>query len=490
MLQAQLGLKRFLLGAVLAATCVFSIPAAAAEPLRKWKDATGKFEIEASFVKLDKGMVTLKKANGDLVEVALKNLPFADANEVEFLQHKAELEAKGGVPALPPEIANLLPGGAGTGPAPTSVDWKNAKVLPPATENRWKSISIAVAKPRKSKTTKLPAAESFFEEITGIVACDGFVLVSSASPAMAPIPGQKAYTRLYRVNPETGKHEGTIVVDGIYDLLDALPNGDQLLVRQRGRQRHEDKVLEIWRPAGKTVQRLKAFQPFPDPDLSHVQYAAFLNDQQIIVGADQQNGVGVIKIADGTPVWFRPNGRAAAVSPDRHYAAVLDEGLVIVDTATQQVLASIPTDHGGASAIAFSPDGQRIAVGSFGRLSAWNLSDGSPYRVLDDIGMPVAAATGLVWTSPTHILVSNGKLIDLERSWTVWVIGGFVRCSLNYGGATLLAADRVGEKFEAALVSTPLPHAKAIEAVRKRAAGAPNDAKGLGISTVTLRGLE
>lgn len=49
---------------------------------RTWKDASGKFEIEAEFVSADSTMVVLKKADGTEVEIALSKLSAADAKSV------------------------------------------------------------------------------------------------------------------------------------------------------------------------------------------------------------------------------------------------------------------------------------------------------------------------------------------------------------------------------------------------------------------------
>ena len=49
--------------------------ASAAEPeLRTWRDASGSFEVEATFVGSEEGKVTLKRKDGRLVTVPLEKL--------------------------------------------------------------------------------------------------------------------------------------------------------------------------------------------------------------------------------------------------------------------------------------------------------------------------------------------------------------------------------------------------------------------------------
>ena len=45
---------------------------------RTWTDKTGKFRIEAEFVAEDDGVVTLRKEDGDEIEVPLEKLSAAD----------------------------------------------------------------------------------------------------------------------------------------------------------------------------------------------------------------------------------------------------------------------------------------------------------------------------------------------------------------------------------------------------------------------------
>jgi len=51
--------------------------------MRTWRAAAGVFEVEATFVELKSGKVTLKKANGRIVKVALEKLSNADREYAE-----------------------------------------------------------------------------------------------------------------------------------------------------------------------------------------------------------------------------------------------------------------------------------------------------------------------------------------------------------------------------------------------------------------------
>src|SRR5436190_11240988 len=79
-------------------TVSFASGADAPKP-RKWKDVTGKFEIEATFVRLEGDKVTLKQTNGDVVEIPINQLSIPDVQYVVSEQTGLKLPMPGGTPA-------------------------------------------------------------------------------------------------------------------------------------------------------------------------------------------------------------------------------------------------------------------------------------------------------------------------------------------------------------------------------------------------------
>ena len=59
------------------------ISSAAAQDSRTWKDATGKFEVTAKFVKVEGDNVVLEKADGSKLKVPLNKLSPIDQGYVE-----------------------------------------------------------------------------------------------------------------------------------------------------------------------------------------------------------------------------------------------------------------------------------------------------------------------------------------------------------------------------------------------------------------------
>ncbi|MCE5268210.1 MAG: hypothetical protein LLG00_10030 [Planctomycetaceae bacterium] len=66
-----------------------SKPAAAAGEMRTWRDASGRFEIEATLVAVKDGKVTLKKKDGRTIRVLLKKLSDEDRKHIESQSESA-----------------------------------------------------------------------------------------------------------------------------------------------------------------------------------------------------------------------------------------------------------------------------------------------------------------------------------------------------------------------------------------------------------------
>src|SRR5690606_24124317 len=112
------------------------------------------------------------------------------------------------------------------------------------------------------------------------------------------------------------------------------------------------------------------------------------------------------------------------------------DSLLIVDLASGDTIASLPCDLGHGATIGLSPDGQTIAVAAGTRMTAWSLKDGSLYRDETIPGMAAFTGTRLIFTSPTHVLVSGSTLVDLENHSPLWSFSG-VEAAREAGGSTL-----------------------------------------------------
>ena len=93
--------------------------AADAQEVRKWTDDTGGFSTDAKFVSEKDGIVTLKTADGEQLEIPVAKLSKADQTYVK------------GLTANPfrKKSANTFKPSMKTPAAPTSVDWSGVEAL-------------------------------------------------------------------------------------------------------------------------------------------------------------------------------------------------------------------------------------------------------------------------------------------------------------------------------------------------------------------------
>ena len=75
---------------LLLGACAAAVPSVHAGETRTWTDKTGKFRIEAEFVGEEDGVVTLRKEDGDEIEVPLDKLSSADKRAVSEAKAAAE----------------------------------------------------------------------------------------------------------------------------------------------------------------------------------------------------------------------------------------------------------------------------------------------------------------------------------------------------------------------------------------------------------------
>ncbi|WP_197453798.1 SHD1 domain-containing protein [Caulifigura coniformis] len=453
-----------------------SLFAQAPQP-RKWKDATNKFEIEATFVSEVNGLVTLRQTNGENVEIQLKELSSADIAYIrkERTNSKSPFKAKPDASPFEPKSRGRMPAKDAeqsrasnpTGPASIPVNWDEATLLAAPGASEWKAPAIEPEAKRKSKSSQIPPKRDFAEKLTHIATGEGFAILGYIEP-VSRSRADSGKTRLVRVNLETGKTEGTILVEGVYALMDVSPNGEEFLMREEAEHGQPGSVLEIWKPAGKEIERLKAFSPLESEKSQNKVQVALLGVNGRAVVANYGNRGGIFNIADGQALTTAQKVYSACLSPDKKYAAILTDSLLVVDLESGDTIASLPTTLKHGAVLAFSPDGKRLAAGFSSAITAWDLATGEVYR--DEIISGVTAVQTLpfLWTSPTHLLVGM-TLVDLENHLPLWTYVGAERAA-NYGGATLLAADRAGQA--GALVSTDLPHPAATTAL-KQALGSP-----------------
>ncbi|MGB6430334.1 MAG: WD40 repeat domain-containing protein [Candidatus Acidiferrales bacterium] len=117
-------------------------------------------------------------------------------------------------------------------------------------------------------------------------------------------------------------------------------------------------------------------------------------------------------------VAFSPDGSAVALGSGRD--------VQLWDLATQREILTLSSDDGGVYSIAFSPDGRTLASGTNSRITIWNLTSGQEIRTLKGHAQDVYAVS----FSPDGRTLASGsfdktiKLWDLATGQLIRTLGG------------------------------------------------------------------
>lgn len=443
------------------AALLWVAPAAAEEP-RTWQDASGKFSISAKFVSLDAGKVTLEKADGSTVEIALTKLSAADRAYV----------AKANVPKPAeddPFQAKPKDGDkAGKAAPETAVDWSQARLVGvnSAPEKWAAAVPPAALGELYADPIALPPKANFFEGVKGVA--------FSAAARRAVVgyhgsePGKPTkQTRLVLLDLAAGKQVAAVKTPGEFAPLALADDGKRVLVRRDEFGFSKRDQVELWGVDEGGVTKLSRFTPYGDltgPERD-VRWAAFLEGGRLAT-VNVGGKLAVWDAATLKPLYFLPTARDAvpALSPDRKLIAfATDKDIGLLDAAAGKVVALRDAPGGMQPALAFSPSGARLARFSFGKIHVWNAATGEQQAELSTVN--AGGPGGFCWTSEDHVLVGGRTLFDVATQVRLWDYNGG-EFAQQVGGLTWFVASS-GDKQPGALVPARVPTAAAKAALAK-----------------------
>ncbi|WP_164101291.1 SHD1 domain-containing protein [Candidatus Laterigemmans baculatus] len=443
---------------------------------RVWKDSTGKFQVEARLVEQTPTTVRLRAANGREVTVPRDRLsaadqeflaslavpsdnPFAAAMPESDAPSPASASAPGtlrSLPESPSAAASLALPDAGKTLDLTQVDAEKAFVPDAASPTEPPpSATIAlgsvdpydhVAPPVEYGTTGSKFLVSIGrnklekkEEIRGRI-----YLADLSAKASSLIWNQPESVRILDHDPPTGR---TLLIQG----LDQFDRGGILAM-------YEDLEGTSASPLYKRILP-GAGKPGFRPRIEWAQMLSGSHVAVILDGAfllwDLSSAQLVYKIQQvrsNDPPVFSANQRYMAV-PQPSYVA-------IVETATGEVLARVPTQPGHMSGAAFDASGRLLAICFSNQYLVWDCVE---ERIVHQATTTAHLGSHPVhWLSPKMLLCSSGDVIDLELGMSVWKYSRPASTAILLRGGQLLTATT---SSECVLVSIAVPH----EAAQKSA---------------------
>ena len=184
--------------------------------------------------------------------------------------------------------------------------------------------------------------------------------------------------------------------------------------------------------------------------ISQLPSLAFSSDSKTIA----VNSDGIVRLWDVSthqPVGILPGRKigesSVAFSPDGNTLAIgnSDGTVTLWDLATHQPIGVLPGRTGRVSSVAFSPDGNTVAVGdSDGTVTLWNVATHQPIGKIPHVtGFPGAVSSVAFSPDGNTLAVGNS---DVVTAFTLWNVATHQRIATFQGtrGTVFVAFSPVG----------------------------------------------
>lgn len=447
---------------------------------RLWKDASGKFQIEASLVDQTATTVRLRAANGREVSVPRERLSAADQ---EYLKSLAA--------PIDNPFAAVMPQPKQNGASPTDGSQPTPGTLRAVPESSVVSASLALPDTgRVVDLTKIDSEDPFTPDPSAEANSppSGTVAISSVDPydrVAAPVAfdasGSKFLVSIGRNKAGSAKEtRGRIYLADLDAKTTSLiwDHPESLKVLDHDPVTHRTLINEGLDPFERgghlaVFENLDAGNTTPLyrrtlPGAGKPGFAPRIEWARLLSGSH------VAAILDGALVlWDLPAAQLIykiervrvneppVFSANQVYMAVPQSGYVsIVHTATGSVLARIPSEPGASPGVSFDPSGRLLAICFSNQYLVWDCVENQIVHqatTTEHLG-----AHPVYWLGPKMLLSSSGDAVDLELGMSVWKYSRPSSTDTQIRGGRLLTATKVSE---CSLVSLEIPHAAATKSV-------------------------
>lgn len=462
-----------------AGMCLAQTPQLQAAETRTWSDATGKFKIQAKFVSIENGKVTLEKSDGTELEIDLKKLCAADQKFVSDLEKDADNPFKSkdddpfkskpatGGKSMPDKSTETDKPSPGRRIVPDYSDAKTVAVSQPDKPWAFEIPAIPETPPKlKAKTIPTPKKSDFFEGAKNLVGSPSGKFAAIGYSLQRP-GGQSATSRVVVCNLETAKQVGEGTQSGKYSPLAIHDDGKQVLMKSDEFGFGKQDRLELWNVSAKSVSKGIQWVPYDEEKGGDrdVGWGAFLGDDRLVT-VSKKGQLVVWELEEMKPVYTMEiqGGCNPAISPDQKWLAFsTGKEVGILDLAEGEVVALQSVAQVQWPNMAFSPGQKRLGMAAFDRLYVWDFSNGELYREMPYQGLHVMG--NITWPSDDHVLLGNRFLIDLENQVKLWDYQGG-EFALQVGGMTWFAVSD-GHQKPGALLGAQLPPPAVKDALAK-----------------------
>lgn len=422
-----------------------------ANSIRTWTDSSGKFQVQARFVRREGDQVTIEQEGGKQTTLPLDRLSAADQAYVNSLG--------GSGPAIGAPVEGAA---SGPGVSLTVFDTSSAKQIElsrvkaaPVAPDGIAEIESLTNKPISMGRGGKPNPADFSRRTESVVihrpSAKAFVTLGGERHGMEVSDGEVVCFDLKK-----GKVLDSLAIPTGMRAVDLSPNAQRMLVLGP----MMDNNLYVWDLEGGAKMAL-AWRPYPT-GIGKIDMAAFL-DESHVVTAGGQGQLTVWDIEEKRAVYSIAmfTFTVPAVSPGRKQIALATkEGIFLIDARDGTPLATLPGEPGTFMRFCFRDDGRQLAGVTHTRVQTWDLETGE--RTRDIYPVATLGHGPSLWLGPDYVLVNGTDLVDLERRVVLWKYQwhGVSPAGASCGGLywTMLASFMSGQR---ALVAIKLPHPEA-----------------------------
>lgn len=363
-------------------------------------------------VVLDDQRIMVVATSKDQVSLEAYELP------KDLIASAAEIVAAGGL-----EIDARLP-------KLTAADWSASRDFALAGSTAWKAQPDPAPTNAKRLLERPIVIKGGAGAIKSVMASRGngataVALVQGAQPAAA-FPGARpkgkdankaaeAPAWLQACDLAAGKQTTTTNLPYDADLMGVSPGGTQALVRMK----EGENRLDIWSLADGGHHL--GWRPYASEEANKqkITHANFVDDEHVYT-INSDHKLALWKLPECRALYSIAGCTQVAVSPNGKYLAIHDgQSFRLFEARGGELCADLSVE-GITQALAFHPDGQRVAIVGWRGADTWltvrSMQDG---EVSDQFPLP-RATTSVGWTSSNHLLIENLWLVDVAHKMVVW----------------------------------------------------------------------
>jgi hypothetical protein len=183
------------------------------------------------------------------------------------------------------------------------------------------------------------------------------------------------------------------------------------------------------------------------------------------------SGIAIVQVENKVVAWdlgrkqelwqFDDSGGGiASFSSDGRFIAMQDKSqIVVVEVATGTLFGRLELPTSAPAGLAFTPEGQQLAVGQMQTLRVYDLSDWSQLSQFELPAVPHHAYGGSAWLDDKHLLLAGGMLVRPADYLLAWKYEGAPWERQTFGSAAygfFASFFRIG--YQSTLVVARLPH--------------------------------